>query len=142
MEKTIDPTTHIALDYALSATQILGPDVLGLGIRARAVGTLFGITYGATAAMTDTPLAVKPVIPFATHGAMELPSIAAMAIVPLLTGASKRPTAKLFFLSCVGIALANYLMTDFNGSEDETEALGLADVSEAAEETLEPLLRT
>jgi hypothetical protein len=141
MEKTIDPTTHIALDYGLAATQIIGPELLGLGVRANAVGTLFGLAYGATAALTDTPLAITRAIPFSTHGAMELPSIAAMAVVPWLTGASKRPMAKVFFLSCVGMALMNYLKTDFS-AQPESEDLGVADVSDAAEEALEPLLRT
>jgi hypothetical protein len=142
MDKTIDPATHAALDYGLSAAQLLGPGLLGLGLRANAIGSLFGTVYGATAALTDTPLAVKPVIPFATHGAMELPSIAAMAIVPWITGAMKRPTAKLFFLSCIGMALANYAMTDFNVGRDHTEDLSLADVTDASQEALEPLLRT
>jgi len=146
MEKTIDPATHAALDYGLSAAQLLGPGLLRLGVRANVIGTLFGTYYGATTAMTDTPLAVKPVIPFATHGALEVPTIAAMALVPWITGAMKRPTAKLFFLSCIGMALANYAMTDFNAGTDERmedkDELGLADVTEASEEVLEPLLRT
>jgi|tagenome__1003787_1003787.scaffolds.fasta_scaffold20549605_2 hypothetical protein len=146
MDKTIDPATHAALDYGLSAAQLLGPGILGLGLRANAIGTLFGTYYGATTALTDTPLAVKPIIPFATHGALEVPTIAAMAIVPWLTGAMKRPTAKLFFLSCIGMALANYVMTDFNVSTElsnqDQDELGLADVAESSEEALEPLLRT
>jgi len=77
---------------------------------------------------------------------MELPSIAAMAIVPWITGAMKRPTAKLFFLSCIGMALANYAMTDFNigqeGTTEDKEDLTLTDVTDASEEALEPLLRT
>jgi hypothetical protein len=142
MEKTIDPATHAALDYSLSAAQFLGPELLGLGVRANVIGTLFGALYGATSALTDTPLAVKPVIPFATHGKLELPSIAAMAVVPWITGAMKRPTAKLFFMSCIGMALANYAMTDFGDSGEQTDDLGLADVTEASPEALEPLLRT
>jgi len=142
MEKTIDPATHAALDYGLSAAQFLGPELLGLGVRANVIGTLFGALYGATTALTDTPLAVKPVIPFATHGRLELPSIAAMAVVPWITGAMKRPTAKLFFMSCIGMALANYAMTDFGDSGEQRDDLGLADVTEASPEVLEPLLRT
>jgi hypothetical protein len=142
MEKTIDPATHAALDYGLSAAQFLGPELLGLGVRANVIGTLFGAVYGATTALTDTPLAVKPVIPFATHGALELPSIAAMAIVPWITGAMKRPKAKLFFMSCIGMALANYAMTDFGIDNAEQEDLELADVTDTRAEVLEPLLRT
>jgi len=142
MEKTIDPATHAALDYGLSAAQFLGPELLGLGVRANVIGTLFGAVYGATTAMTDTPLAVKPVIPFATHGALELPTVAAMAIVPWITGAMNRPKAKLFFLSCIGMALANYAMTDFGVGGEESGDLSLADVKDASAEVLEPLLRT
>jgi len=46
MDKTIDPATHAALDYGLSAAQLLGPGLLGLGLRANAIGTLFGTIYG------------------------------------------------------------------------------------------------
>jgi hypothetical protein len=146
MEKTIDPSTHAALDYGLSTAQLLGPGLLRLGFRANAVGTLLGTAYGATAALTDTPLAVTPIIPFGTHGAMEPAFIGAMAIVPWITGAMKRPTAKLFFLSCIGMALANYAMTDFSVdtqlSSEHEDDLGVADVSDASEEAVESLLRT
>jgi hypothetical protein len=47
MNKPIDPKLHIAIDYGLSALQIVGPELLGLGRRANAVGTLFGVAYGA-----------------------------------------------------------------------------------------------
>lgn len=146
MNKAIDPATHAALDYGLSAAQLLGPELLGLGLRANAIGTVLGALFGATTALTDTPLAVKPVIPFATHGALEVPLIAATAIVPWITGAIMRPTGKLFFLSCIGMAVANHAMTDFNIGRAERERsrddLCMADVAEASEEALEPLLRT
>src|SRR5215212_8785183 len=142
MNKNIDPATHAALDYGLAATQLLGPELLGLGMRANAIGALLGTVFGATTALTDTPLAVKPIIPFATHGALEVPLIATTAIVPWITGAMKRPTAKLFFLSCIGMALANWAMTDFNVGKNEAGDLGLADVTDASEEALEPLMRT
>src|SRR3954468_5716306 len=138
MNKPIDPKLHIAIDYGLSALQIVGPELLGLGRRANAVGTLFGVAYGATAAMTDTSLGISRVVSFEAHGLMEPASIAAMAVVPWLTGACKRPKAKLFFLSSVGLALVNYLMTDFNRNGTEAETV-MSDVSDAASEVLDPL---
>jgi hypothetical protein len=142
MDKQIDPTTHAALDYGLSALQVFGPELLKLGPRASLVSAALGASYGATTAVTDTPLALKPIISFPLHGRLEVPFIAAMLGVPWLTGACKRPKAKLFFLGCVGMALANYLMTDFDAREDNDATYGLEDVSSAADEALEPLLRT
>ncbi len=142
MEKSIDPTTHAALDYGLSVMQVFGPELLGLGVRARAVSTLLGASYGATTAVTDTPIGVKPLISFPLHGAMEKPFIAAMLGVPWLTGACKGPKAKLFFLGCAAMAVANYLMTDFEAQGEGQATYGLEDVSEVGEEAFAPLLRT
>jgi len=141
MNKPIDPKTHAALDYGLAAMEVLGPELLGLSRRASAVSAILGTVYGATTAMTDTPLGLTPTISFPLHGAMEVPFVAATLGLPLLTGASKGIKAKMFFLGCAGMALANFLMTDFNTGESRA-SLGVADVSSVAEEALEPLMRT
>jgi hypothetical protein len=144
MNKPIDPSTHAALDYGLSMMQIVGPKVLRLNAPARAISSMFGTIFGATTAITDTPLGVKRILPFNVHGAMELPSIAAMAAVPWLAGAMDSPRARAFFLGCIGMAVTNFMLTDFSANEQftEQEDLRLADVASAAPESLEPLLRT
>jgi hypothetical protein len=142
MDKPIDPTTHAALDYGLSAMQILGPDLLGLSARARVVSAALGASYGVTTAVTDTPLGIAPTISFRLHGALEVPFIAAMLGLPWITGACKGPTAKLFFLGCAGMALANFVMTDFESQQESADSYGIEDVSSMAQESLAPLLRT
>jgi hypothetical protein len=140
MDKPIDPTTHAALDYGLSAMQILGPDIIGLPSRASAVSKLLGAFYGATTAMTDTPLGIKPVISFPLHGAVEVPFVTAMLGLPWLTGACKGTKARLFFLSCAAMAVTNFMMTDFNAREETDETYGLEDVKAAASEAIRPLM--
>jgi hypothetical protein len=142
MKKSIDPTTHAALDYGLAAIQVLGPEVLGLSARACAVSTVLGATYGATTAITDTELGVKPIISFQAHGALEVPFIAANIALPWLSGACRTLPAKLFFVGCSTMAIANFLMTDFTARKGRERQYGVEDVRGAAEEALAPLLRT
>src|SRR4051812_41436211 len=97
MNKPIDPSTHAALDYGLSMMQVVGPKVLGLNAPAKAISSMFGALFGASIAITDTPLGVKRILPFNVHGAMDLPSIAAMAVVPWLAGAMDSARARTFF---------------------------------------------
>jgi hypothetical protein len=137
MNKPITPAMHAALDYSLAGMQVICPEILGLNRRATALSVAFGTAYGATAAITDTPLAVKPLIAFEVHGAAELPSIAAMVAVPWLSGAMEGRRERMFFLGCAGMALMNFFMTDFNRSSHGSMADRWEDAPREANEMLE-----
>jgi hypothetical protein len=83
----------------------------------------------------------KPIDP-TTHAALDYGLAATMLAVPWLTGACKGTKAKLFFLGCAGLALGNFLMTDFDATDESKATYAMEDVSAVAEEALEPLLRT
>lgn len=68
-------------------------------------------------ALTDHPVGVKRVIPLLVHGQLETPFVPALLVLPWATGALKQRNARRYFLSFFGIALANYLLTDYRAYE-------------------------
>ena len=106
-----------AMDYALSALQLAAPAMLGLTGPATGLHYLFGGVTGVVSAVTDHRLAVKPLVSLRTHGQLEGPMLPAMLILPMVTGAMAKPTARNFFLTSFALAAANFLMTDFKADE-------------------------
>lgn len=79
----------------------------------------FAGTQGIINALTDHPMGVKHVIPLRVHGQLETPFVPALLVLPWAAGAFKQRNARRYFLSFFGIALANYLLTDYRAYERE-----------------------
>lgn len=116
-QKPIGPKLHGALDYGLSALQIAVPTLLKLNKKARTVSYAFAGTQGLINTFTDHSLGVKPLIPFKLHGQLEAPFIPALLVLPWATGALKKPKARIYFFALFGIALTNFLLTDYQANE-------------------------
>ena len=113
MRRPIKRKAHGAIDYAFLAANLVAPSVLGLEGPARTLPYLFGAVQGALNAVTDQPLALKAVVPFRTHGTLELASGPAFVALPWLTSALAQPRARAFF-GLTGVALvAVYSLTDW-----------------------------
>lgn len=115
LPKPISPDDHILIDYVFVAAILAAPSVLGFKGAARAVCYGIGATAGTLVALSDSPKAVKPLIPMKVHGALDAPFVPALVAVPLACGAMKKPKERWFFISyCLG-ALTNFLLTDYEG---------------------------
>ena len=90
--RVIPTSVHSAVDHVVGPALIAAPTVLGLdrsspeGI----VPRVNGIAASVYSNLTDYELSVKNVIPMKLHLALDAVSGAALAAVPLATGARKR----------------------------------------------------
>jgi hypothetical protein len=90
--RVIPTSVHSAVDHVLGPTLIVAPSVLRLsrsspeGVVPRINGTLAAVYSN----LTDYELSLKNVIPMKVHLALDAAGGAALAAVPLATGAHKR----------------------------------------------------
>jgi hypothetical protein len=93
MKMRFIPTrVHSAIDHVVGPALLAAPTVLGLrrsspeGIVPRAVGGVEAVYSN----LTDYELSMKNVVPMKVHLALDAAGGAALALVPLLTGATRR----------------------------------------------------
>ena len=115
--KPIGPTAHGVIDYAFVTTQALAPTLFGLRGAARTLCYGFASFQGAVNALTDTPVGVRPWIPFRVHGRLETPFVPALLLLPWLNGALRQRNARRYFAAFFCVAAANYLLTDYRANE-------------------------
>jgi hypothetical protein len=63
--------------------------------------------------MANELQALKRLLPFRTHGTLELSSGPLFVALPWLTGALKDPRARNYFLAVGGVLVAVYNLTDW-----------------------------
>ncbi len=115
--KPIGPTAHGAIDYGFVTMQVLAPRLFGLPGPTRVLCYAFAASQGLLNVLTDHSLGLVRVVPLRVHGQLETPFVPALLLLPWATGALKQQNARRYFLSFFGIALANYLLTDYNAYE-------------------------
>ncbi len=120
--KPIGPTAHGAIDYGFVTIQTLAPSLFGLTGPARVLCNAFAASQGILNALTNHPLGLVHVVPLRVHGQLETPFVPSLLLLPWATGALKQPNARRYFLSFFSIALANYLLTDYNAYEPDDSA--------------------
>ncbi|MDQ4099380.1 MAG: hypothetical protein M3121_02630 [Chloroflexota bacterium] len=112
--KPITPATHGLIDYGLLGLMLSAPSLLGLKGSAKTLPYLFGGIEGALNAVTNHPFALKRLVPFRTHGQIELSSMPLMIALPAVTGAFSQPKARAFFLGTVAMLATVYVLTDWD----------------------------
>ena len=110
--KLISPKLHCILDYALSAVQIVAPKLLGLPASVQKTGLAVGSSVLTLTSLTDSPVAAKPIIPFKTHYALDVPTVAGLALLTFDKDIRTNKKALLFHLSVLTMATLNVLLTD------------------------------
>lgn len=115
--KPIGPTAHGAIDYAFVTIQALAPTLFGLRGSARTLAYGFAASQGILNALTNHPLGVKRVVPLRVHGQLETPFVPSLILLPWITGAFRQRNARRYFASFFCVALANYLLTDYEAYE-------------------------
>jgi hypothetical protein len=116
--KPISPKAHGAIDYGFLAANLLAPSLLGLKGPAKALSYMFGGMQGGLNALTDQPLAIKPLVPFRPHGTVELSSGPLFVLLPWITGALKDPRARNYFLALGAVLVTVYNLTDWEADPD------------------------
>src|SRR4051812_29790762 len=87
----ITPRQHGILDYFQSAFLIVAPTLLGLGGVTAGVVRSFGVAQAVMNSLSDTPVAVRRLIPFPMHGALEKwGGIASLALALFADGRAGR----------------------------------------------------
>lgn len=117
--KPIGPTAHGAIDYGFVTMQLLAPSLFGLKGNARRLCYLFAALQGTLNALTAHPLGLKKLVPLRVHGQLEIPFVPALLILPWATGALQQERARRYFVPFFFVALANYLLTDYNAYESD-----------------------
>lgn len=115
--KPIGPKAHGAIDYGFLTLQTLAPSLFGLKGNAKTLCYVFGGAQGLLNLFTDHPLALKRLVPLRVHGQLETPFVPALLVLPWMMGAFKQRNARRYFVSFFGIALVNYLLTDYRANE-------------------------
>jgi len=124
--KPIGPTAHGAIDYGFVTMQVLAPRFFRLQGPARVLCYAFAASQGIPNALTNHPLGLVRVVPLRVHGQLETPFVPALLLLPWASGALKQPNARRYFVSFFGIALANYLLTNYNAYEPGDSAPSMA----------------
>ena len=110
--KIISPKLHCILDYALSAIQIVGPKLLGLPTSVQKTGLAVGSTVLTLTSLTKSPVAAKPIIPFKTHYALDVPAVAGLALLTFSEDIRTNKKALIFHLGVLTMVTLNVLLTD------------------------------
>lgn len=118
-QKIFGSKEHCSIDYGFAATLLLAPRLLKLEGTARTLCYVFGSAAGVLTALTDQPFALKRLVPFRVHGQVDTPFVPTLLVLPWMTGALKQKKARLFFFSFFAAVLTNYLLTNYNASEQK-----------------------
>lgn len=127
--KILSPKMHCTIDYAFSAIQIFVPKLLGLPKSVQRTSQVLGSSVLALNSLTESPVAVKPVIPFKTHYNIDIPTVAGLALLTFTTDIRTNKKALIFHLSFLALATLNVLLTD-------TKAAGVQEFSKKGKRTL------
>jgi hypothetical protein len=122
MPKVISPKTHAIIDYATAGSFLVAGALLWKrNKRAALASMLCGAMEAGTAAMTDYPGGVKPVISFQTHGRIDAGFAGFVATLPSVMMFGDEPEA--MFFRGQGVALAAVTgMTDFSYGAAESRS--------------------
>lgn len=114
-KKPISPKQHALIDYALVGSLLTLPSALGFSSAIKKIYTTEALVLLAYVALTDQPVAVKPLIPFPVHGKIDPFNIGQFALQTFLKPFRKDKQAQLFNICFTVLAGITVLLTDWNG---------------------------
>lgn len=113
--KPISPKLHALIDYALVGSLFTLPSVLGFNQDVKKIYTAEALALLVYVALTDHPVAVKPLIPFPTHGQIDPFNVAQFALQSGLKAFRRDKKALFFNIGFTALAGITVLLTDWNG---------------------------
>jgi hypothetical protein len=114
MRKPISPTLHGVMDYVTVATTLVAPHLMRLPAKGAKASTALGAGYLMLSALTNYPLALKRVVPFKAHGAVEAASIPLLFALPFVLKFSAHKQARNYFFFLAAMTVVVAALTDWN----------------------------
>lgn len=119
MRKPITPRRHGVVDYSTVLLTAAAPSLFGFSRPAARVCYALAGGYLGLSMLTDYPLAVKRLIPFPVHGAIEGALGAALPALPKLLGFSNDHAARRFLMGLAALTGTVASLTDWTGTRRE-----------------------
>ena len=113
--KPISPKVHGISDYVLVGSLLAFPTLLGFDKKVKTLYTAEALFLFVYVALSDHPAAVKPIIPFTTHGKIDPFNIAQFALQSFWKPFRRDKKALLFNLGFTFAAGTIVLLTDWHG---------------------------
>lgn len=113
--KPISPTQHALLDYALVGSLLTLPTALKFSPAVKKLYTAEALLLLGYVALTEHPVALKPLIPFRVHGQIDPFNILGFAVQTALQPFRNDKKAALFNLGFMALAGVTVLLTDWRG---------------------------
>ena len=117
MNTPIKPAIHGIIDYAFAAINLVVPRVLGLNKAAVKTYTQLGAGFLGAAAVTDTDVAIKPMISMQTHKTIDTAVLAGQTLLTFTPMIRKDKKALMFHLGFMALAVAHYILTDYESTD-------------------------
>lgn len=115
--KFLSPKIHGILDIAVILVLLIAPSVLDFPNEAATVSYILGAAYVLLVLFTAYPFGLAKVIPFTTHGTLELVLSPFLVAMPWLAGFAEHGPARYFYI-VAGVALfAVWLTTDYKAAD-------------------------
>jgi hypothetical protein len=111
--KPVTPAMHGIIDYVFSGIQLAAPPLLGLNKTAAGTYMALGAGFLAVNALTDTPVAIKPVLSFETHQKADTGFLAGLALLTAPRFIRNDKRALVFHFSFLAVAVTHYILTDY-----------------------------
>ena len=118
--KPISPKQHALMDYGLVGSLLTVPSLLGFSESVKKIYTAEALALLVYVALTDQPVAVKPLIPFPVHGKIDPFNIGQFALQTFLKPFRDDRRARLFNVGFTALAGLTVLLTDWNGPTKPT----------------------
>ena len=113
--KPISPELHSLIDYALVGSLLTLPSVLVFNQTVKKIYTTEALALLVYVALTDQPVALKPLIPFPIHGKIDPFNIAQFALQTGLKAFRRERKALMFNIGFTAIAGLTVWLTDWKG---------------------------
>jgi hypothetical protein len=77
----------------------------------------FAAAQAGVNALSNQPLAVKPLIPWHVHRSIDAAAVPAQIAVPLLTGVAREPRARALWIGALVALVAVFALTDWDARD-------------------------
>jgi hypothetical protein len=111
--KPLSAKGHALMDYALVGSLLVLPHLLGMNKNAKKIYAAEALVLLPYIALTSQPFSLKGLIPFSTHGKIDLFNVSQFALQTLFKTFRHRKTELIFNLGFTAIAGLSVLLTDW-----------------------------